>query len=593
MKAFFILSVSYRLKYICLALLLLLVAVIDAFGVASIMPLIAGLSDADAIRSNYVLANIFEYYLIFGGSDESKFIVFLGTIVVSIILCSLSLKALAHFYQIRFVAAVEHYLSVRVLDAFLNENYVWFLSKNSADLTKRLLADVNSVVVHGIVPALTLFAQGAVVLALTALLLLVDFWLAIGVSTALSAAYFLVFFLVHRSLDGWGQRSFRSNQGKFSTLGELFGAIKEVKLKGLEDSYLARFASFSQSYAKANAATQIIGTLPRFALEGLAFSGLLGILVYMTAVAGNFSQAVPVVALYAFAGYRLMPALQQVYLSYTQLKFVGPALESLRDILEVPVVSIDEKTSFTLPITGCVEYKDVWFQYAGSDMPALKDINLTIPLNQSVGIVGATGSGKTTVVDLLIGLLHPHSGSVSVGGCELSNSTRRQWQNLIGYVPQQVYLSDASIACNIAFGVDIDDIDHDAVRRCAEISMLHDFVMSELPQGYETRVGERGARLSGGQCQRIGIARALYKKPRLLVLDEATSALDSVTERAVIERIGNLSSEITIVTIAHRLSTVKNCDQIYMLDRGQIVARGTFDELMQVNDHFREMANNV
>jgi len=210
-----------------------------------------------------------------------------------------------------------------------------------------------------------------------------------------------------------------------------------------------------------------------------------------------------------------------------------------------------------------------------------------------VGFVGATGSGKTTTVDVILGLLEPQEGELNIDGEPITAANRRQWQRAIGYVPQHIYLSDDSVAANIAFGVNAKDIDQQAVERAAKIANLHEFVVGDLPQGYATTVGERGVRLSGGQRQRIGIARALYYNPQVLILDEATSALDSLTEQAVMEAVNNLGHDITIILIAHRLSTVRQCDQIYLLERGEVKAQGTFEELTASNLVFRKMATRV
>jgi ABC-type multidrug transport system fused ATPase/permease subunit len=222
--------------------------------------------------------------------------------------------------------------------------------------------------------------------------------------------------------------------------------------------------------------------------------------------------------------------------------------------------------------------------------PALKGIDLTIPARSTVGLVGATGSGKTTTVDVVLGLLEPQVGCLSVDGQPVTAANRRQWQRAIGYVPQHIYLADDSVACNIAFGLPANDIDQHALERAAKIANLHEFVSGDLPEGYDTTVGERGVRLSGGQRQRIGIARALYHNPKVLILDEATSALDNLTEQAVMEAVSNLGHEITVILIAHRLSTVRQCDQIFLLDKGKLQAQGTFNELARTNERFRAMA---
>jgi ATP-binding cassette, subfamily B, bacterial PglK len=236
---------------------------------------------------------------------------------------------------------------------------------------------------------------------------------------------------------------------------------------------------------------------------------------------------------------------------------------------------------------------EVHYRYPGASRPALQNVSFDVEACTTVGIVGATGSGKTTLVDIVLGLLRPESGVIRVDGEVLEDQSVRHWQRSLGYVPQQIFLSDDSIAANIAFGLGGKDIDMAAVERAAKVANLHDFVVNELPEGYQTTVGERGVRLSGGQRQRIGIARALYRDPDLLIMDEATSALDNVTERAVMEAVHNLGRQKTIILIAHRLSTVRNCDRIFLLEHSELIASGTYDELVAQNARFRAMAESA
>jgi ABC-type multidrug transport system fused ATPase/permease subunit len=312
--------------------------------------------------------------------------------------------------------------------------------------------------------------------------------------------------------------------------------------------------------------------------------------LYLIAQSGSFASALPTIALYAFAGYRLMPALQAIYSAVTQLRFAGPALDALHADLMSLQPAHPNFNQEAITLKQAITLNQIQFRYPNAPQPALKKLSLTIPAKSTVGLVGATGSGKTTTVDLILGLLEAQQGTLDVDGQAITEHNRRSWQRAIGYVPQQIYLADDTVAANIAFGLDAKDIDQSAVERAARIANLHEFVINELPQQYQTSVGERGVRLSGGQRQRIGIARALYHSPQVLILDEATSALDNLTEQAVMEAVHNLGHEITIILIAHRLSTVKACDTIFLLEKGELKAQGTFDELTHANEKFRAMA---
>jgi ATP-binding cassette, subfamily B, bacterial PglK len=297
----------------------------------------------------------------------------------------------------------------------------------------------------------------------------------------------------------------------------------------------------------------------------------------------------PLVALYAFAGYRLMPAIQRVFVAAVKLRFVGPTLESVhQDLRGLPPSKLGD--GLVSKLTRSIELDSVSFQYPGAKKPTLKDINLTIPHRTMVGFVGATGSGKTTIGDIILGLHAINSGTLKVDGKCIDASNARSWQSTIGYVPQNIYLADASIASKIAFGAEEHDIDQEKVEQAAKIANIYQFIINELPDQFETQLGERGVRFSGGQRQRVAIARAVYNNPDVIILDEATSALDNLTELAVMEAVKRLQGEKTIIIIAHRLSTIKSCDRIFLLEQGQITGQGSYSELIEKNEVFRAMA---
>jgi ABC-type multidrug transport system fused ATPase/permease subunit len=306
---------------------------------------------------------------------------------------------------------------------------------------------------------------------------------------------------------------------------------------------------------------------------------------------GSFNNSVPIVSLYAFAGYRLMPALQGVYSSFAQLTFSGPSIDKLYNDLKSFQPFNNKQEQGILSFDKEITLKNIHYDYRNASRTALKDININISAKTTIGLVGATGSGKTTIVDIILGLLEVQKGTLEVDGKVITQQNSRSWQRSLGYVPQNIFLSDDTVAANIAFGVNLKDINQDAVEKASKIANLHEFVLKELPNQYKTTIGERGIRLSGGQRQRIGIARALYHNPKVLILDEATSALDNLTEQAVMEAVNNLNKNITIILIAHRLNTIKKCDKIFLLEKGEIKDIGTFEELININENFRKTAN--
>jgi ABC-type multidrug transport system fused ATPase/permease subunit len=304
------------------------------------------------------------------------------------------------------------------------------------------------------------------------------------------------------------------------------------------------------------------------------------IILYTMLQTGNFNNALPIISLYVFAGYRLMPALQQVYSSFTQLTFIVPSLNKLYDDLNNLHQYNENQNEEIVTFDKKIVLKNINFSYPKSSQVVLKDINLTIPAKSTVGFIGTTGSGKTTIIDIILGLLEAQKGTLEIDNRIISKKNLRSWQSQVGYVPQSIYLSDNTVAANIAFGVKPKDINYELVEEVSKIANLNDFIVNELPEKYQTNIGERGVKLSGGQRQRIGIARALYHNPKILILDEATSALDNETEKSVMDAVNNLSKSITIILIAHRLNTVKNCDIVFKLSKGKLIGQGSFEEII-------------
>lgn len=586
------LSFDERRQAILLLGMILVMALLDVVGVASIMPFIAVLAKPELIESNALL---FWIYQTFGFVDRQSFLYFLGVTSFVLLIASLGFKALSTYVQLRFTLMREYSIGKRLLQGYLHQPYIWFLNRHSADLGKSILSEVSSVIGSGLMPFMVLFAQGAVTIAILILLLLIDASLAITVGLVLMVIYVSIFKLVSGYMLRIGREAVRANTQRFKVISEVFGAAKEVKVGGLESVYINRFTKPAITFAQYQASAQVVAQLPRFVLEGIAFGGMLLVILYLMAGSGDFTSALPIIALYAFAGYRLMPAVQQIYASISRLRFAGPAIDALHsDLMGVSVYDADNTNDVfdmtPIFLRQTIKLDNVYFGYPNTKELALKGISINIPAYSTIALVGSTGSGKTSTLDMILGLLSPKIGSLSIDGVAINDSNRRRWQQLIGYVPQHIFLADDSVLANIAFGVEPASIDQESVERAAKIANLHNFVINSLPQGYDTAVGERGVRLSGGQRQRIGIARALYHKPQVLILDEATSALDNLTEEAVMEAVANLEHEITVIIIAHRLSTVRQCDQIYLFEDGLIKARGTYEELLQSSELFMAMA---
>lgn len=571
-------------------LLMLGTAFLEMLGVASIMPFVGVLATPGIVESNEYLAAANQWL----GFDEPRtFLIFLGAVVLILFVSSLVFKALSAYAVLRFSNMRSHAFCYRLLKGYLSQPYSFFLGRNTAELSKTLFSEVNEVINGGLIPALKVLSGTIVSSMIILLLMVVEPVLTLIVGVVLGGAFTTVYVVSRRYLQRIGKSRVDANQQRFLLANESLNGIKELRLMGRESSYLARFHKVSERFASYQASSKAMGDIPSFAIQAIAFGGVLVLVLYLMGRYGGLEGALPLIALYAFAGYRLLPAFQEIFKNSTQLRFYSAAVDSLHaDLASMPQTdSISTVTMVGERLNGDLHLEQVSFQYASAAKPALCDLSIHIPSGTSAAFVGTTGAGKSTVVDLILGLLEPTSGSIRVGDQPLQGNSLKAWQRNIGYVPQTIYLADASIAENIAFGVPKADIDMQAAERAARAAHIHDFIVEQLPEGYRTHTGERGVRLSGGQRQRIGIARALYHNPEIVVFDEATSALDNATEAAVMQAVNELRGEKTIILIAHRLSTVERCDTIFMLEHGRLCASGTYQELMAGSDAFSRLAS--
>ena len=588
-QLFALLDRAERSQAYGLFVLITLMALVDLVGVAAVLPFLAVAADPEVVRESAFLTAL---YTTSGVSTDRGFLLLLGGLVLIFIFVGMVIKLAGQYRIIRFGHGRNHTLSRRRLARYLGQTYAWHLNHNSAALGAAILTECDRVVGYSLLPALKILAHSVSLLCLTGLLVVVSPGVALSAAFGIGGIYAVIFLFARARLVRYGRRQVAVNAARYQVAQEAFGGIKDVKLMGLESRYIDRYDAPTRSFVEVHAMSQIIAELPRYFLEAIAFGGLvliiLGLLILQEA---RLADVLPTLGVFGFAVMKIFPSIQQIYHALTQMRFAAPLLTKLHtELMEnapLPVASPAEP----LPLTRTLTLEAVNFGYLAAGRAALGGLSLSIKANTTVGIVGGTGAGKTTAVDLILGLLTPDAGSILVDETLLGPDNIRAWQNAIGYVPQQIFLIDDTVAANIAFGLPPEARDMAAIERAARLAELHDFVTSDLPQGYDTEVGERGVRLSGGQRQRIGIARALYHDPSVLILDEATSALDNLTERAVIDAIANLAHAKTIIMIAHRLSTVRACDTIFLMENGRLAAQGTFDELVEGSETFRRMAS--
>ena len=584
-----LLSLKEQKRAVVLMGMVLIMGLVDTLGVASIMPFMTVLTNPEMIETNFILNYLFNIAGIFGVKTYLEFTFALGISVFIILITSLSLRGVTSYLQIKFIQMCEYNIGKRLLKNYLNQNYSWFLNRNSADLGKSILSEVSLIIGSGFKPYINLITQGVISIMIIILLIFVDFKIVITLGLIFFLIYGLIYKVLRKLLKSIGKKRLQDNKLRFTAISEAFGAIKEIKIDSLEEVYVKRFAKPSKSYSWNQALTKIISHLPSLAVQAVSFGCIMLVTLFLIVRSGSFIDAIPVITLYAFAGYRLMPSFQRIYSSISLLRYSGPALDSLYNDIKrfKPIVEKSDFIQEDIKFNENISLNNINFQYPNASKTSLKDINLEISANTTIGLVGPTGSGKTTLVDLILCLLEAQNGTLKVDGKIINKKNIKAWQNLIGYVPQNIYLTDDTITANIALGVDPKNVDYKEIVRAAKNANIHNFIENELPKKYETFVGERGIRLSGGQRQRIGIARALYKRPQLLILDEATSALDNLTEKIVMEAVQNISKNITIIIIAHRLSTVKECDKIFLLENGKIKSQGRFEELIESDLNFK------
>jgi ABC-type multidrug transport system fused ATPase/permease subunit len=571
-KVFNLLDYSGKKKFIFLFLLILFTGFIDVLGVVSILPFIAVLSNFEIVETNNYLNKIYKLSKIFGVLSIKQFLTFMGLCTFFVIVISLITRAFSQFFQTRFSYMCEYNLSKRLINNYLSQPYIWFLNKNPSDLSKNIFSEVQQLVGSTITPFIKLLSNLIIILLLLLLLFFFDPIVSTSVILVLGLCYVCIFYFVKKKLHNIGLERVRANQERFNMTFEAIGAIKEVKLLGLEQIFVDRFKKPAKIYAVNQTLAELISLLPRYFIEGIAFGGMIILILFLITHSASevLLKVIPIISLYVFVGYRIIPSFQQIYIAITQLRYSSSSLDLIhKDLIKLKVISL-KNINNKLTFKKFIKLNNISFSYPDIKRASLKNINLTIPVLSKVGIIGPTGSGKSTLVDIILGLIEPSSGNMTVDDVVISENNKISWQKNIGYVPQQIYLSDTSILSNIAFGQNINSIDYRKVERAAKLANLHEFVMNELNAGYETVVGDRGIRLSGGQRQRIGIARALYNQPQVLIFDEATNALDDQTEDTILENIRNLNFKSTVIIISHRQSTINDCDIIFLLEQGRL-----------------------
>lgn len=538
-------------------------------GVTSVFPFFALAADpARVVNSDYgqwILARL-------PSMDHSTLLLWAGCLSIAALLLANGISLLSDVVRVRYAHALGHSLRTRLMEAMSNRPYGYFLQRNTAHLLQKITGDVQQFVNTVFLPILEAASRFITILLLLGTVFVMQPGVAVAAGTIFGSFYLVVFLALRRRSHALGNALKLANRDMMTGAQQLLSGIKPILVHGKARYFRERFAHSSRAQARLLPRVPLYGNTPRYLVEPVVFGSLVGIVLWSMTRGSDLSDILPRLSVLALAAYRMLPAIQIFYTQVSQVISTGytvreveAELEDARDIRDrFSRSNAHARMSFE----RVLQLDAISFSYPNAPRPVLENFTLEIPKNGSVGIVGTTGAGKSTLIDIILGLHLPQRGRILVDGRELEADDLPAWRELIGYVPQDIFLLDASIEENIAFGVPVNEIDRPAMIEAARAAQILDFIEAGLPQNWKTAVGERGVRLSGGQRQRIGLARALYHKPQVLVLDEATSALDSETEAEVMRAIERLRGSITMIVVAHRLSTLSNCDRICRLEKG-------------------------
>jgi ATP-binding cassette subfamily C protein len=580
-----------RRSMVFLLIMILLLALVEVIGVSSVLPFLSVAATPEVVESNKYLQLV---KTALGFQQTSTFLGFLGVSAALLIIFQNAFHAFVIAMKTRFSHRTGSNMSCRLLGNYLYRPYVFFLNENSSNLSKNVLGEAQHVVSGYLTPFLESITDIVVGISIVAVLIAVNPMAAFIGAGTVGIIYGSMFLVVKRSLVSFGRKRMDTNKDRYKAAMESLAGIKDVKLLGKEAYFLERFFATSRIMINATIKIEVIGKIPNYILNAVITGGGVLVLTALLVLSDDFSRFVPLIGVYAMAGTRLLPRFRELFAHISKMRAYQAVVELMLEQLQNTSGMEGKSRSYLdvkpLQFRNELVLESIGFTYPSGIDKVIKDQTFAIKHNTTVGLVGTTGCGKTTLVDLILGLLRPQSGNIVIDGIPLTEDNLREWQANLGYVPQSIYLSDDSVAANIAFGVPEHLRDMEAVKKAAVTANLAHFIETELSDGYDTSVKERGLRLSGGQKQRLGIARALYSDPSVLVLDEATSALDGDTESVIMEAIDRLGGQKTIIIIAHRLTTLIHADVIHVMEQGRITDSGTYHELMKKNLQFKRMS---
>ena len=566
-KIWNLLTSAERRSALLLLSLMFIGMILETLGVGLVLPALSLLTQGDIAHKYPTLQPILQTL---GNLSQQNLIIGGMLVLVGMYFIKAIFLAFLAWRQTCFAFSMSAQLSQRLFNVYLRQPYTFHLQRNSAQLIRNVITEVGMFTGNGIQPGMIIITESLVLLGLCSMLLIIEPLGAIVVISVLGSASWGFHRLTSTRIQRWGEaRQYRDGL-RLQHLQQGMGGVKDVKLLGRELDFLERFRVHNEQSAYVGQLQSTLQQLPRIWLELFAVIGLAMLVISILAQGRGLEAIIPTLGLFAVSAFRIMPSVSRVLGAIQALRYGLPVVNLLYKEITLGVSKIFTNDRSIKHFHGALELSCVTYAYPNVEKPSLREVSLIIQRGETVGFIGASGAGKSTLVDILLGLLTPDAGEVRVDGKNIQDNTRN-WQDQIGYVPQSIYLTDDTLLRNVAFGLPNEQIDGAAVQRAVQAAQLEGFVNS-LPEGLETLVGERGVRLSGGQRQRIGIARALYHDPAVLVLDEATSSLDTDTEQGVMQAVTALHGRKTILIVAHRLSTVENCDRVYRMEHGKLIA---------------------
>ncbi|MBO5564676.1 MAG: ABC transporter ATP-binding protein [Lachnospiraceae bacterium] len=571
-----LLDAKQKKKTALIVVLLLIGGVLETLGIALLVPVITVVIDPQAVADNkYHMGDL---YRMLHMESTTQFAVLMMVMIIAVFV----VKNLFLFFQtkvqLKFIYENQFATSRRMMINFMRRPYEYYLNADTSVIQRNITSDINNVFAL-LLTLLQLLSEVIVFVFLVIALLIADARLAISIAALLVAVLLIVKTVIKPTMIKAGEDNQNYYSGLYKWIEESVMAIKEIKIGAKEDYFIEEYAKCGNGYVNAVQKYNLFNSTPRLLIETVCIAGLIGYLLVMIVSGTKLTDIMPVLSAFVAAAVRLLPSANRINNYLTNVSYFQPFLNNVSENLQEEIhdtsVSYEagnvERRLLTekLPVRESIELKNITFRYPNTEQYIFKNASLSIPVGKSVGIVGTSGAGKTTIVDILLGLLHPEEGEILADGKDVMASYDG-WLKNIGYIPQTIFMLDSTIRKNVAFGIPDEQIDDEKVRTALSEAQLTEHVES-LPDKWETTIGERGIRLSGGQRQRIGIARALYEDPEVLVLDEATSALDNETEKAIMDSINHLHGKKTLIIIAHRLQTIEQCDIVYRVENGQIV----------------------